>query len=78
MKDRVEQRLDDHIRESERCIHEMQLDIKIIKENHLSHMEKDIAIIKTKLEMLTKFFWMQMAVMITGLGGMFFALIKLV
>lgn len=41
----------------EKRIESIEEDIKAMKENHLSHMEIDIAQTKTNVDWLMKFFW---------------------
>lgn len=64
--------------DTERRIESIESDIKTIKENHLSHIQEDIAIIKTNQKWLMRFFWIISSASIAGLvTGIFNLLIKL-
>lgn len=62
----------------EKRIESIESDIKTIKENHLNHIQEDIAIIKTNQKWLMRFFWIISSASIAGLiTGIFNLLIKL-
>lgn len=42
-------------------------DIKEIKENHLSHIQEDLAVVKTNQQWIMKFFWIVVSASIAGL-----------
>lgn len=51
----------------EKRIEKIENDIKEIKENHLSHMQEDLAVVKTNQEWIMKFFWVVTTASIAGL-----------
>ncbi len=51
----------------EKRIEKIELDIKEIKDNHLSHIEEDIAVVKTNQQWLMKFFWIVATASVAGL-----------
>ncbi len=51
----------------ERRIEKIELDIKEIKDNHLSHIEEDMAVVKTNQQWLMKFFWIVATASVAGL-----------
>jgi hypothetical protein len=51
----------------ERRIESIESDMKAIKENHLSHIQEDIAIIKTNQKWLMRFFWVISSASVAGL-----------
>lgn len=53
---------------------EIKVDIKTIKENHLSHIEKAIERMSTDLDWLKKFFWLVAA---SSIGGLITGLVNL-
>lgn len=62
----------------EKRIESIESDIKTIKENHLSHIQEDLIIVKTNQKWLMRFFWIISSASIAGLiTGIFNLLIKL-
>ncbi len=51
----------------EKRIEKLEEDIKEIKENHLSHIQEDLAVVKTNQEWIMKFFWIVSSASIAGL-----------
>jgi hypothetical protein len=51
----------------EKRIEKIELDIKEIKDNHLSHIEEDMAVVKTNQQWLMKFFWIVATASVAGL-----------
>lgn len=51
----------------EKRIEKIESDIKEIKDNHLSHIEEDMAVVKTNQQWLMKFFWIVATASIAGL-----------
>jgi hypothetical protein len=51
----------------ERRIEKIEADIKEIKDNHLSHIEEDMAVVKTNQQWLMKFFWIVATASVAGL-----------
>ena len=51
----------------EKRIETIESAIKDIKENHLSHIQEDLAVVKTNQEWIMKFFWIVMSASIAGL-----------
>lgn len=51
----------------EKRIEKIESDIKEIKENHLSHMQEDLAVVKTNQEWIMKFFWIVTTASVAGL-----------
>ena len=63
---------------TEKRIENVEADIKEIKENHLSHIQEDLIIVKTNQKWLMRFFWIISSASIAGLiTGIFNLLIKL-
>lgn len=61
----------------EKRIENLEKDIKEIKENHLSHIQEDLAVVKTNQEWIMKFFWIMATASIAGLiTGLINLLIK--
>lgn len=61
----------------EKRIEKLEGDIKEIKENHLSHIQEDLAVVKTNQEWIMKFFWIMATASIAGLiTGLINLLIK--
>ncbi len=61
----------------EKRIEKLESDIKEIKENHLSHIQEDLAVVKTNQEWIMKFFWIMATASIAGLiTGLINLLIK--
>ncbi len=61
----------------EKRIEKLEEDIKEIKENHLSHIQEDLAVVKTNQEWIMKFFWIVSSASIAGLiTGLINLLIK--
>jgi hypothetical protein len=61
----------------EKRIEKIEEDIKTIKENHLSHIQEDLAVVKTNQEWIMKFFWIVCTASIAGLiTGLINLLIK--
>jgi hypothetical protein len=51
----------------EKRVAKIENDIKEIKENHLSHIQEDLAVVKTNQEWIMKFFWIICTASIAGL-----------
>lgn len=51
----------------EKRIEKIENDIKDIKENHLSHIQSDMAEVKTNQQWLMKFFWVVATASVAGL-----------
>ena len=51
----------------ERRIESIESEIKSIKENHLSHIQEDLAVVKTNQRWLMRFFWIVTSASIAGL-----------
>ena len=51
----------------EKRIEKIEADIKEIKDNHLSHIQEDMAIVKTNQQWLMKFFWVVATASVAGL-----------
>jgi len=51
----------------EKRIEKIEADIREIKENHLSHILEDMAIVKTNQQWLMKFFWIVATASVAGL-----------
>ncbi len=51
----------------EKRIENLEKDIKEIKENHLSHIQEDLAVVKTNQAWIMKFFWIVSSASIAGL-----------
>jgi len=51
----------------ERRIGKIEADIREIKENHLSHIQEDMAVVKTNQQWLMKFFWIVATASVAGL-----------
>ncbi len=51
----------------EKRIEKIEADIKEIKDNHLSHIEEDMAVVKTNQQWLMKFFWIVATASVAGL-----------
>ena len=51
----------------EKRIEKIESDIKEIKDNHLSHIEEDMAVVKTNQQWLMKFFWVVATASVAGL-----------
>jgi len=51
----------------EKRVEKIENDIKEIKENHLSHIQEDLAVVKTNQEWIMKFFWIVSTASIAGL-----------
>ena len=61
----------------EKRIEKLESEIKEIKENHLSHIQEDLAVVKTNQEWIMKFFWIVSSASIAGLiTGLINLLIK--
>lgn len=61
----------------EKRIENLEKDIKEIKENHLSHIQEDLAVVKTNQAWIMKFFWIVSTASIAGLiTGLINLLIK--
>jgi len=51
----------------EKRIETIENQIKEIKENHLSHIQESLAVVKTNQEWIMKFFWIVSSASIAGL-----------
>lgn len=61
----------------EKRIENLEKDIKEIKENHLNHIQEDMAVVKTNQEWIMKFFWIVSSASVAGLiTGLINLLIK--
>lgn len=61
----------------EKRIENLEKEIKEIKENHLSHIQEDLAVVKTNQAWIMKFFWIVSSASIAGLiTGLINLLIK--
>jgi uncharacterized membrane protein len=60
--------------DTEKRIETIESDIKELKDNHLSHIQEDLAVVKTNQEWIMKFFWI---VATTSVGGLIAAIINL-
>ena len=61
----------------EKRIENLEKDIKEIKENHLSHIQEDLAVVKTNQAWIMKFFWIVSSASVAGLiTGLINLLIK--
>lgn len=49
------------------CVREIKNDIRTMKENHLSHIEKDMGVMSNDIDWLKRFFW----VLVTSSLGAF-------
>ena len=56
-----------HNNTMEKRIEKIESDIKEIKDNHLSHIEEDMAVVKTNQQWLMKFFWVVATASVAGL-----------
>ena len=56
-----------HNNTMEKRIEKIEADIKEIKDNHLSHIEEDMAVVKTNQQWLMKFFWIVATASVAGL-----------
>jgi hypothetical protein len=56
-----------YIKNMEKRIEKIEADIKEIKDNHLSHIQEDMAIVKTNQQWLMKFFWVVATASVAGL-----------
>ncbi len=60
---------------TEKRIEAIEVDIKELKDNHLSHIQEDLAVVKTNQEWIMKFFWI---VATTSVGGLIGTIINLI
>lgn len=61
----------------EKRVEKIENDIKEIKENHLTHLQEDLAVVKTNQEWIMKFFWIVITASVAGLiTGLINLLIK--
>ena len=51
----------------EKRIETIENQIRDIKENHLSHIQEDLAVVKTNQQWLMKFFWIVATASVAGL-----------
>ncbi len=51
----------------EKRIEKIEADIREIKDNHLSHIQEDMAVVKTNQQWLMKFFWIVATASVAGL-----------
>jgi hypothetical protein len=51
----------------EKRIEKIESDIKELKDNHLSHIQVDIEVVKTNQQWLMKFFWIIATASVAGL-----------
>jgi hypothetical protein len=51
----------------EKRIETIEAAIKEIKDNHLSHLQEDLAVVKTNQEWIMKFFWIVSTASVAGL-----------
>ena len=51
----------------EKRIETIENQIRDIKDNHLSHIQEDLAVVKTNQEWIMKFFWIVCSASIAGL-----------
>lgn len=51
----------------EKRIEKIESDIKEIKDNHLSHIQVDMEVVKTNQQWLMKFFWIVATASVAGL-----------
>ncbi|GEM_PF-846172 len=51
----------------EKRIEKIEDQIREIKDNHLSHIQEDLAVVKTNQEWIMKFFWIVSSASIAGL-----------
>jgi len=56
-----------HNKIMEKRIEKIESDIKEIKDNHLSHIQEDMAVVKTNQQWLMKFFWIVATASVAGL-----------
>lgn len=79
MKDEISRqadRLESHIVSEEEKVNDIHDDRKIIKENHLAHIQVDLATVKANQDWLMKFFWIIATSAVGGLVVGFFNLMK--
>lgn len=53
----------------EKRIETIEKDLKELKDNHLSHIQEDLAVVKTNQEWIMKFFWIVATTSVAGLIG---------
>jgi len=51
----------------EKRIETIESQIREIKENHLSHIQEDLAVVKTNQEWIMRFFWIVVSASVAGL-----------
>lgn len=56
-------------------INDIKSDIKLIKENHLSHLELDMASVKTNMDWLMKWHWV---ITTASIGGLIAGIINMI
>ena len=61
--------------DTEKRIEAIESDIKELKDNHLSHIQEDLAVVKTNQEWIMKFFWIVATTSVAGLIGTIMSLI---
>ena len=66
--------LKSHIVEEEKKVNTIHEDIKNIKENHLAHIQVDMATVRANQEWLMKFFWI---IATSAIGGLVVGLFNL-
>ena len=71
----LEEHLKTHMEADGKFQEEVGGDIKVIKENHLAHIQTDIAILKTNVDWLMKYHWLiassSIGALVTGVWNVF-------
>lgn len=70
----MEAELRQHIQDDREFQREITGDIKVIKENHLHHIEQSTARIETNIDWLMRFFWI---IATAAIGGLVSGLLNL-
>ena len=68
----MKENMEEHFVEDKDNFKEIRITLTAIKENHLYHIEKDIAVIKTNQVWIGRFFWLVVTASVSGVIGYLF------
>ena len=77
MSKNITQLLDEHSRADEKNFDKIAEELKLIRENHLYHIEKSLESIVNDIDWIKKFFWLFATISVTAILGQILAQIML-
>ena len=71
----IKELLEDHAKEDSNNFERIYNELKVIRENHLHHIEGTVNRIENDMDWIKRFFWLVASISVTAIGGAMFGLI---